>query len=192
VTPRRPYRRLVTACLTVCLLTAGLAACSSPDGTDTPPVTAPTTAPGTSTGHQTPQPSSEPVLTIDLAAINPCELVTKEEAEAILGIPVEEAREATGSETRSCTYHAPVTGPVGKVDVYVGQGAANILGVNRDLLSHGFTEVDNLGDEAYEKPFEFYFRRDHLWFFIGVVRLVPADQIQDAVEEAARRAESRV
>lgn len=187
---RRPARALLGT-VTAVLLAATIAACSR-EGQEPPPAAGATGSPVVPVVSPTAVPATPPGPTIDLAAIDPCELVTKAEAEAILGLGVDDPHRNDLPETRSCTYYAPPTGPVGKVDVFVGQGAENVLNFNRDLLNHDFTEVADVADEAYEKPYEFYFRKADVWVVIAVVRIVPAEEIQDRLEKAARTAATRV
>jgi hypothetical protein len=180
--------RAVAAVMGTLLLASTLAACAGDERP--PPAATPPTVPSVPATPPAPTPPAAP--TIDLASVDPCELVTKEEAEVILGLGVDEPTRRELTDTRTCTYYAPPTGPVGKVDVFVGQGAENVLNFNRDLLSHEFTEITDIdADEAYEKPFEYYIRKADLWVVILVVRIVPAEQVQDRIGLAARRAASR-
>jgi hypothetical protein len=171
-------------------MVGGVVACSGRPPEPSSPAAGPTGSPAAPVVPPGPTPTAAP--TVDLASIDPCELVTKEEAEAILRLGVDEPTERDLVDTRTCTYYAPPTGPVGKVDVFVGQGAENVLNFNRDLLHHDFTEVTDIdADEAYEKPFEYYIRKGDLWLVILVVRIVQAEEIQDELALAARRAATR-
>jgi hypothetical protein len=101
------------------------------------------------------------------ADIEPCDLVTQDEASTLAGTPVEEAVPVTGM----CQYTGPVDGPLAQVEVHVGDGAQKILEIDRDTLAHEFTEVPGIGDEATAEDGAIFLRVGTTWVALRLVSL---------------------
>src|SRR2546428_384172 len=83
--------------------------------------------------------ASPTATTLDLTTIDPCQVVTKADAEALARTPLFAGVPGIPDEP-SCTYNAPVTGPLAQVSVYIGPGAKKTLDVER-VLKHRFVRV---------------------------------------------------
>jgi hypothetical protein len=166
------------------LLAAALGACGggSSAATDTVPPTSTTVATTTTTSAPEPE--------VDLASLDLCALVTKAEAEAIVGTELQEPRRG-GQTPASCTYGGPPAGPLAQVEIYGGDPAESVLDINRGL-GHEFTPIEDLADEAYSSRHAVYFRHGTLWVSIHVARLVDPSVTRGPLEDAARLAASRL
>ncbi|MEU8263070.1 hypothetical protein AB0C02_20865 [Micromonospora sp. NPDC048999] len=104
----------------------------------------------------------------DKPAPKACDLVTDQEADALAGVKLDPKREAPGS----CTWTAPVTGPTGQVEVYVGDGAKKTLDIDR-MLDHDLETLSGVGDEAYldTQANDVFVRKADTWVEIRLVRL---------------------
>ena len=100
------------------------------------------------------------------ASLDACSLVSKSEAEAVVGTALDDAVPAR----ESCSYTGPVTGPTGQFEVYVGPGAKKILDVDRDL-NHTFEPIAGAGDESYLEDGNAFVRKGSQWVALRVVRL---------------------
>ncbi len=101
------------------------------------------------------------------AELDACALVSKEEAEAVVGTPLEEPVEAP----EACTYAGPVTGPTAQFEVFVGDGAFKFLEIDRDELGHEFEEIPGTGDEALLEDGSLFIRKGEQWVALRVVLL---------------------
>jgi hypothetical protein len=99
-------------------------------------------------------------------ALDPCELVSKAEAEAVVGTTLDEP--TPGNE--ACTYIAPPTGPTGQFEVFVGDGAKKFLDIDRQL-EHVFEPIAGAGDESYLEEGTAFVRVGTQWVALRVVRL---------------------
>ncbi|GAA4983914.1 DUF3558 family protein [Actinopolymorpha pittospori] len=144
------------------------------------PAAEPTTEPAPT---QTPSPTPTPTP----AAVDPCALVTAEEAAHLAGTPLNPAQRVRDT----CTYTGPVTGPTAQVEVYLGDGAKKILDIDRQL-GHELKPLPGVGDEAYAEDGAAFFQKSGLWVSIRLVRLNDPAENRKPLEEAARTAASRV
>jgi hypothetical protein len=170
-------RRSLPALAVLAIL--GMAACGK---SDPPPATS---GPAITSGN--PAGSSSPAAGTSAAgAIDPCTLVTMQEAAVLAGTPVDPAERVRDT----CTYTAPVTGPTGQVEVYVGDGAKKTLDIDREL-SHDFTALPGVGDEAWLEEGNAFVRKGTIWVSVRLVRLNdPAENRQpltDLITKVATR-----
>jgi hypothetical protein len=112
--------------------------------------------------------------------INACGLVSLDEAVALAGTPLE----LLGEYTESCTYAGLPGGPTASVEIYIGDSAQGVLGVdNRDGQ---LPVVPDLGDEAYLKSSGdiIYFQQSGVWVVIRVNRYDGLDRSQPLLDLA--------
>jgi len=130
-----------------------LAACGGGGGKDsaedqTTPTEQKTQAPAEQE-TQAPAPTEEPP---DVAAggdIDPCALVTKVEAEAILGASVGEPKPLVAPPVFDCTYDTSDFDRVGvSVVIFTSEDVA-AGSFQSDIDTNGYQEVDGVGDRAY-------------------------------------------
>ncbi|MFD4955645.1 DUF3558 family protein [Streptomyces sp. NPDC058451] len=121
------------------------------------------------------------------AAVDPCALVTKQEAEKLTGTALDPATPV--GET--CTYTGPVTGPTAQVEIFVGDGAKKYLDIERDL-GHTLRPLAGVGDEAYAEDEAVFLRRSDLWVSIRLVRLNDPAENRTPLEELARKVATRI
>lgn len=97
-----------------------------------------------------------------------CDLVTDQEAAALARLKIDPHR--VGEQ--SCTWTAPVTGPTGQVEVYVGDGAKKMLDIERQL-GHELETLPGIGDEAYldTQANEVFVHKAGTWAAIRLVLL---------------------
>lgn len=132
--------------------------------------------------------TSEPAApALDPSSVDPCVLVTHEEAEELAQTPLDEARVGPNS----CTYTGPPTGPVAQVEIYVGDGAKKVYDIDVSL-DHEFTEIPDIGDEAFLEEGMIFFHKQGVWVGIRVFRTEDWSRFEQATIEAARRAADRM
>jgi hypothetical protein len=133
---------------------------------------------------------------IDVARVDPCTLLTMEEAEAIVRVKLDRPAPVNlGSARPSCTFHGFPTGPVAKVDVMVGGGAEALLATDRRLNEadpDAFSPVEELGDEAYIRRSAVYFRQGDTWTVVAAVRLIDEAMLREPLIAAGRAVAARL
>lgn len=112
--------------VTLIVLAIGAAACSYPGPSASASLPA-------STGNSSGQPST----------VNPCELVTRDEASSLLGSATQRTGPTDESQLVVCKWE---TGQGANLLVTVGQGAGLY---NPDLTNPGWQSVSALGDKAF-------------------------------------------
>jgi Protein of unknown function (DUF3558) len=127
---------------------------------------------------------------VQAAEVDPCRLVTKEEAEQLAGTRLDAGVLIQG-ESPSCTYSGRVTGPLAQVEVYVGDGAKKILDIDREL-HHTFATVQGIGDEAHEEDGAIFLRKAGRWVAIRVVLLEDPKLSREPLRHLARTVASRL
>ncbi|MEU2614860.1 hypothetical protein ABZ570_25220 [Micromonospora sp. NPDC007271] len=97
-----------------------------------------------------------------------CDLVTDQEAAALARLKLDPHR----AGEQSCTWTAPVSGPTGQVEVYVGDGAKKMLDIERQL-GHELETLSGVGDEAYldGQTNEVFVQKAGVWAAIRLVLL---------------------
>ena len=170
-------RAVVTALVAVSMLLGvgcGSSAGSSPAEDDA--------ASGRSTSTSTSSTS-----TTQPKAVEPCALLTQEEAQQLIGTPLE----AGVAVRETCTYTGPTSGPTAQVEVFVGDGAKKILDVDRDL-DHVITPVPGVGDESLTEDGAIFVRVGSTWVSIRLVSLDDPAVFTPRLEDAARTVAGRL
>jgi hypothetical protein len=186
---------LAGAVLAVAVLatTLALAGCSStvagtpvvPPDTVTATVTRTVTAAPTGSGpagDTVGAPTGTAVIRTDpLTTPDPCTLLTQDEAGQLAGRTLQAgiASGPAGTPTM-CQYTSDPNEPgVAQVTVQVGDGVKKYLDIDKDTLGHPFTQVDDLGDEAWQEDDAIFVRHGNLWIGITLVLLNdPAENAQ--------------
>lgn len=150
--------------LAACLL---LAACSSPAPAQGPPSDA--GDPGTVDVDDTP--TVDGPHRLDIASVDACQILTRPDAEALIGVSLTEPLSEATSDVSSCTYPGDPNGPTGQVEIYIGPGAKQQLDIDRDQLGHAFTEAPGIGDEAWQEDSMIFARTGDDWISIRLVSL---------------------
>lgn len=179
----RPYRRL--AALAVAALPLLGAGC---DGAESPTRSAPASDQPAGTGAAAAEPAgTAEAAPSPVAAVDPCALVSKAEAERLAGTALEDAKPVRDS----CTYSGPVTGPTAQVEVYVGDGAKKYLDIERDL-GHELRPLAGVGDEAYASFEAVFVNRAGRWVTVRLVRLNDPAENRKPLEALARTVAGRL
>jgi hypothetical protein len=147
-----------------------LAACSGAAMTPTPTPPPSPTPMATPTDPATDTPTPETPAPTEAALPDPCSLLTQDEADNLagekLGTPLPE-----GNPPTNCVWPTPLTGSVAQVEVGVGDGAKKYLDIDKDTLGHAFTQLSDLGDEAWQESDTVFVRTGTLWFSLHLVKL---------------------
>jgi hypothetical protein len=146
----------------------------------------PTAAPAATASSS---PSFPPLQTE--AVVDPCQLVTQQEVDAVAGTPLA-AGQPAGNPVESCTWTGAPTGPLGQVEVFVGDGAKKFLDIDRDVLGHSFTSVAGLGDEAYAEDDAIFVRKGVIWVALRLTRLNDSRANDAPLKELASRIVTRL
>lgn len=197
---RRATRRLGVApgqvpVLALAMLSVILAAaCSAASATPAPaaipsPSPAAVVAPEVSEAPS-PTPTESPAEPSP-APLDPCALITRDEADALAGVKVLDPQPA-GNPPSRCVWPTPVTGAVGQVEIEVGDGARKAYDIDATVLHHDFTPVARLGDEAYMEDKAIFFRAGDTWVEINVVRLDAPSRLPDMLVQLARTVAGRL
>lgn len=177
--PSRLVRHAVTAAVLLSLLATTACSRSGEDQQALPtPVPAATEPVATATADPPPAPPPQ---------VDPCALVTHQEAEELAQTPLQEA----AAFPQSCTYTGPPEGPLAQVEVYVGDGAKQIYDTDVNL-GHEFTEIPDLGDEGFVEDGMVFFHVGGYWVGIRLVRLDDWSRYEQSVIEVARTAADRL
>jgi hypothetical protein len=161
------------------LLAAALSGCAGEDD--------PTAAPTMGPGSRSAAPPTQPPTATTPAVVDACALVSKVEAEKLVGTPLDEAK--PGHE--SCMYTGPVTGPTAQVEVYVGDGAKKFLDIER-TLRHELHPLAGVGDEAHIEDGAVFVHRSGRWVAIRFVRLDDPAKYRTRLEDLARAVAGRI
>ncbi|MFJ9680504.1 DUF3558 family protein [Streptomyces sp. NPDC101194] len=175
----RPPSPLVPLAVLASLALSGCGGHGQPSAagpSPTEPATA-TRTPEASTGAPSPKE----------AAVDPCALVTKQQAEKLAGTTLDPATPVR----ETCTYTGPVTGPTAQVEIFVGDGAKKYLDIERDL-GHTLRPLTGIGDEAYAEDEAVFLRRSDRWVSIRLVRLNDPAENRRPLEELARQVATRI
>ncbi|MDO3704671.1 DUF3558 family protein [Micromonospora sp. C28SCA-DRY-2] len=153
-------------------------------GTEEPPPAAGDPAPPqvVATGSAAAEPSPTPA-----AAVDPCALVSQQEAEQLAGTRLEDPQPVR----ETCTYVGPVGGPTAQVEVFVGDGAKKFLDIERDL-GHELRPLAGVGDEAYASHEAVFVNRSGVWVSVRLVRLNDPAENRAPLERVARTVAGRL
>ncbi len=174
----RIFSLAVLAPLTVAAL-LGSTACKNADKSDK--------AAPAATGDAPEAKPTEEAAPMEQKEIDPCALVSQQEAEALTKTPLDPAKRVRGT----CTYTGPVTGPTAQVEVFTGDGVTNYLNTDREL-GHEFRTLAGLGDEAYAEDEAVFLRKGQMWVAIRLVRLNDPAENRKPLEELARKVADRL
>jgi hypothetical protein len=149
------------------------------------------------TGGSTPTgsaPSSAAASNSAPAKLDACALLTKTEAEALAGTPLNAAVAAgpAGSgDNTLCQFTGPTTGPTAQVEVFVGDGAKKQLDIDRDTLMHAFTDCAGIGDQCLQEDDNIFVQKNGTWASINLVLLndpsMNVQPLQTAIKQIADR-----
>ncbi len=180
------HRILVRATL-VALAAASVAACSSTHHSATTTTTAQHQAAAVESTSTTAEPTTVP------KAPDACTLLTKQEAEAVTGIGLQDGVPGGPNGTvTSCEYTSPPTGETAQVTVTVGDGAKKIYDIDHDALKHDFTAIAGVGDEAWEENDGVFVRKGQTWVALTLVRLNDPSANRGPLETAIKLIASRL
>lgn len=170
-------RTRVLAVLSLAAVT-GLTACGGSSAKSSPSTTA----------GRTSSTTAEPGTTSSTATATPqaCELVSKEQADTVLGTTLLDGLAVDNSDVNSCTYPGDPNGPTAQFEIFVGPGAKKNYDIDNDTLHHTFTDVPGLGDEAHEEEYELFFRKGATWVALRVTSLDPWSTFQPRAEALAQ------
>jgi hypothetical protein len=128
------------------------------------------------------------------AKLDACALLTKTEAEALAGTPLNDAVAAgpAGSgDNTLCQFTGPTTGPTAQVEVFVGDGAKKQLDIDRDNLMHPFTDCAGIGDQCLQEDDNIFVEKNGTWASINLVLLndpsMNVQPLQTAIKQIADR-----
>jgi Protein of unknown function (DUF3558) len=185
----KPMTRFVRRNNAVLLAALVLSGCG---GATAPTPTGPTAAPATATAVPPTKAPTEPPMATQVV-IDPCSLLTQQEADALAGTPLETGapQGPAGAAPYSCLWTFDPTGPTGQVEVYLGENAKKILDIDRDTLGHEFVAVPGIGDEAWAETNAIFVRKGTTWIAILLVRLNDPSENEQPLIEAARRLAER-
>jgi len=163
------------------LVALGLVGCGGRGGTaaappavvGSQPAASPTAAPSTSA----PAPTT----------VDACALVSKKEAETLVGAKLNDAVPVK----ESCTYTGSPTGPTAQVEVYIGDGAKKFLDTER-TLGHDLRPLPGIGDEAHIEDGAVFLYKSGLWVAIRFVRLDDPAKYRKPLEDLARVVAGRI
>jgi hypothetical protein len=164
-------QRLVFLALALALVAGcggGSSKAEKPTTTDAPAATEPSTAPTTAAP----------------AALEACkQLVTHEDAESVIGRELADAVVEGEPGDDACWYTADPSGPVGQVEIYVGDGAKSYF----DVDAHKTTAVSGIGDEAHYEDYAIFFRKGATWVAIKMVILSENPEFKTRLEDLAKK-----
>jgi hypothetical protein len=121
------------------------------------------------------------------AAVDPCVLVSKQEAEQLAGTPLDDAKPIR----ETCTYTGPVTGPTAQVEIGLGDGAKKFLDIDREL-GHDLKPLPGIGDETWIEDGTVFVSKSGLWVSIHLVRLDDPAVYRKPLEDLARKVAGRI
>jgi hypothetical protein len=186
---------LATVVLVTCLCVAGCG--SSGTVTSTPSDSRPTASAGRDPATSDPGAADTSGSAAESAPVakDPCALVTKAEAQKLIGTGLQDGVVA-GQETDapSCTYTGPTTGPTAQVEVHTGPGAQKYYDLQRDGLSHQMQAEAGIGDGAWidKDDMSIFVRKGDAWFVIHLVVLDDVEKFIPGLRTAAKAAVARI
>jgi hypothetical protein len=171
-----------------CAAALALTACGGDDDSQESEATAPTEAQSPDT-TAAPDTTVAETTTVQTVSVDPCTLVTKDQASTLTGIAMQDGvsiTEPTG-DGGGCRYGSDPTGPTAQVAVFVGEGAKTYYDTDT-RIGHTFTPVADLGDEAYEEELAIFVRKGATWFAINVPIGGDTATLPEQLREAATEA----
>ncbi|WP_020579955.1 DUF3558 family protein [Actinopolymorpha alba] len=174
----------------VALAIVGVAGCGAHQGQAASGTPEPVRTAATPSAQQTQpaQPATKaPATRTPAPTIEPCALVSKQEAERLTRTPLDDAV----AVRETCTYTGPVTGPTAQVEVYVGPGAKKFLDIEREL-GHELEPLAGIGDEAYAEDGTVFLNKAGVWVSIRLVLLNDPAENRKPMEDLARKVTTRL
>jgi hypothetical protein len=162
--------------LGVPLIVVALAACGSSSKSTAPTPT--TEAPNTTTATEAPV-----TTTTAPAVLDSCALVTKAQAEAVIGTKLQTGTQVSNSDPN---------GPTAQVEVFVGAGAKKFYDDDNNVLKHTFTDVPGVGDESHEEDFSIFFRKGSTWVALRLTSLDDFSTFKTRLEDLAKNVAGRI
>lgn len=162
--PTIATRRALAALPIIALSTALLAGCATAAAT-------PKDAGDGGTVKQSASPTKVAAGPLDTSKFDACTLLSTSDAEALVSNKVIAPIKVSTGDVASCTYQGDPNGPLGQVEIYVGDGAKQQLHIDKDNLKHTFTQPAGLGDEAWQEEGWIWARRGTMWVSIRIVVL---------------------
>jgi hypothetical protein len=158
-----------------------LAACGGDDDESVLDAQPDTTAPAATAAPASSTTTAAPART----EFDACELLSQEQADAVMGQSLQTGVPSGPPDDHSCTYTGPPEGSVAQIELFVGPGAKKFLDIDKDL-DHEFTPVEGIGDEAEIEEGALFFRVGTTWAAIRIVTLDEWATYQPRVEALAR------
>jgi len=121
---------------------------------------------------------------LDTSKLDACTVLPQADAETLIGTKLTDPLTVATSDVASCTYQSDPNGPVGQVEIYVGDGAKQQLDIDKDKLQHAFTQPAGLGDEAWQEDQMIWARTGPTWVSIRIVSLDDAAQFVQPLQTA--------
>lgn len=177
--------RLARCAAVVCCLAFVFAACGGDD--DDSKSAEPTTVADatTTTVAATTTPTTA-------AALNACEVVTQQQAEAILQTKLLEGLHTSNADDDTCTYPGDPTGPTAQFEIFIGAGAKKFYDDDATVLQHPFTDLPGVGDEAHQEDYAIFFRKGDTWVALRVTSLDDYSKFKPALEALAKDVATKV
>jgi hypothetical protein len=138
------------------------------------------------------QPATTETASLPAAVPQACTLVTKAQAETVLGTKLQDGMAVTNPDINSCTYPGDPSGPTAQFEVYVSPGAKKFYDDDKTVLQHTFTDVPGLGDEAHEEDSAIFFRKGTTWVAIRVTSLDDWSTFKPRAEALAKEVASKL
>ncbi|NJC72226.1 DUF3558 family protein [Planosporangium thailandense] len=173
-----------TALVCMAVLTTGVLAGCGKDAGGSPPARSDARPAATATAAADSAAATAPATA---AAVDPCALVSQQDAQQLAGTPLDPAKRVR----ETCTYSGPVSGPTAQVEVYVGDGAKKQLDIDR-TLGHEIRQLSGVGDEAYAEDGAAFVRKAGTWVSIRLVRLNDPAENRQPLENLARTVAGRL
>jgi len=164
-----------------------LPACGSSSKKATPQTTVPPTT------TVAPPPTTAPeTASLPPAVPQACTLVTKPEAETVMGTKLADGTPVANPDINSCTYAGDPSGPTAQFEVYASPGAKKFYDDDHDVLQHTLTDVPGLGDEAHEEDFNIFFRKGTTWVALRVTSLDDWSTFKPRAEALAKQVAAKL
>jgi|HigsolmetaAR202D_1030399.scaffolds.fasta_scaffold50209_1 hypothetical protein len=138
-------------------------------------------------GAPGPEPTPESTTAESATAVDPCSLISDEEAERLAGTSLRDPVPVRDT----CTWTAPPTGPTAQVEVFVGDGAKKYLDIEREL-GHEIWPLPGVGDEAYAEEGTVFVHKGGTWVSIRLTLLSYSEETRVALAELARAVAGRL
>jgi hypothetical protein len=166
------------------LVIVALSACGS--SSNKPAATTTTAAPTTGAPAETTSTTTAP------ADLNSCELVTKAQADTVMGTTMQEGVHVANADLDTCTYAGDPNGPTAQFEVFIGAGAKKFYDDDNVVLQHTFTDVPGLGDEAHEEDFALFFRKGTTWVALRLTSLDDFSLFKTRLEDLGKAVAAQI